>query len=305
MQPQVIFLASALLLGTTGMGLPATAAHTPATPLLLAQSKTPERTYMTPQSDPNQIAVDITDGEFRVYGIMHRSYGNFYILTTNGVQITYNRDTGNVLVVNSSTGTEFYNYTFTEASRPPASTSSSSAKAPQSTTLTPIGNGQISAYIEDGEFSFSGALTRTAGNTYVGEDGRVRVMYDQNAGRIVIINVVTGTEFYNYSYSGGTVGALPSNNMATTGLSPGGGSRTPQSTTITAIPGGQYSIYIEDGEFSFSGALSRTSGNMFAGQDSQVRVMYDRGTSRITVINKVTGDEFYNYIYSTADEGSL
>jgi hypothetical protein len=29
----------------------------------------------------------------------------------------------------------------------------------------------------------------------------VRVIYDQDAGRIVIINVVTGTEFYNYAYS--------------------------------------------------------------------------------------------------------
>jgi hypothetical protein len=44
---------------------------------------------------------------------------------------------------------------------------------------------------------------------------------------------------------------------------------------------------------------------MFIGQDSQVRVMYDQGTSRITVINKVTGTEFYNYIYSTVNEGSL
>lgn len=207
MKPQAIFLATALLLGATGIGLPVAAA--PAAPLLLAQSKTPERTYMTPQRDPNQIAVDITDGEFRVYGIMQRSYGNFYILNTNGVQITYDRDTGRVLVLNSVTGTEFYNYTFTEASRAPApTTSSASSNAPQSTTLTPIGNGQISAYITDGEFSFSGALTRTSGNTYVGEDGRVRVMYDQSASRIVIINVVTGTEFYNYIYSTVNEGAL-------------------------------------------------------------------------------------------------
>ncbi|MEA5448066.1 hypothetical protein VB780_05760 [Leptolyngbya sp. CCNP1308] len=208
MKPQAIFLATALLVAT-GIGLPVAAAPIPAVPLLLAQSKTPQRTYMTPQRDPNQIAVDITDAEFRVYGIMQRSYGNFYILNTNGVQITYDRDTGRVMVLNSVTGTEFYNYIFTEASRAPAPTSfSSSSNAPESTTITPIGNGQLSAYITDGEFSFSGALTRTSGNTYVGEDGRVRVMYDQSASRIVIINVVTGTEFYNYVYSTANEGAL-------------------------------------------------------------------------------------------------
>ena len=208
MKPQSIFLATALLLGATGIGLPATAVPGPTSPLLLAQSNAPERTYMTPQRDPNQIAIDITDGEFRVYGIMQRSYGNFYTLTTSGVQISYNRDTGNVLVINSMTGTEFYNYTFTEASRAPAPTSSYASNTPESTTITPIGNGQLSAYITDGEFSFSGALTRTSGNTYVCEDGRVRVMYDQSASRIVIINVVTGTEFYNYIYSTANEGAL-------------------------------------------------------------------------------------------------
>ena len=208
MKPQAIFLATALLLGTAGIGLSVAAAPTPPAPLLLAQSNTPQRTYMTPQRDPNQIAVDITDAEFHVDGIMQRSYGNFYILTTNGVQVTYNRDNGNVVVLNSVTGTEFYNYTFTEASRAPAPTSNSSSNAPESTTLTPIGNGQISAYITDGEFSFSGALTRTSGNTYVGEDGHVRVIYDQDASRIVIINVVTGTEFYNYIYSTVNEGSL-------------------------------------------------------------------------------------------------
>ena len=307
MKPQAIFLATALLLGTAGIGLPVAAAPTPPAPLLLAQSKTPQRTYMTPQRDPNQIAVDITDAEFRVAGIMQRSYGNFYVLSKDGVQVTYNRDNGNVVVLNSVTGTEFYNYTFTEASRAPAPTGSSfSSNAPESTTLTPIGNGQISAYITDGEFSFSGALTRTSGNTYVGEDGRVRVIYDQSAGRIVIINVVTGTEFYNYAYSGATVGALPGGEPLVTGLSSGStNSRTPESTTMTPINTNQISVYIVDGEFSYSGALTRSSGNMFIGQDSQVRVMYDQGTSRITVINKVTGTEFYNYIYSTVNEGSL
>jgi len=33
--------------------------------------------------------------------------------------------------------------------------------------------------------------------------------------------------------------------------------------------------------------------------------MYDKDTSRVVVINVVTGTEFYNYIFSTANEGSL
>lgn len=62
---------------------------------------------------------------------------------------------------------------------------------------------------------------------------------------------------------------------------------------------------ITEGEFRFRGSLRRTSGNMFVGEDSQVRVMYDKGTSRVVVINKVTGTEFYNYFFSTANEGKL
>lgn len=44
MKPQAIFLVTALLLGTAGIGLPVAAAPTPTTPLLLAQSNTPQRT---------------------------------------------------------------------------------------------------------------------------------------------------------------------------------------------------------------------------------------------------------------------
>lgn len=216
MKPQSTLFAVALLLGATGLALPATAKEItntpPAEPILLAQSRAPQRTYMTPQRDPNQIAIDITDGEFRVHGTMQRSYGNFYTLTTSGVQITYNRDTGNVLVVNSMTGTEFYNYTFTEASRPSTASSSSRPSSPASATprtnLSQIADNQIAAYITDGEFSFDGMLYRTSGNTFVGEDGRVRVMYDKGSSRMVIINVVTGTEFYNYTYSMANEGAL-------------------------------------------------------------------------------------------------
>jgi hypothetical protein len=207
MKPQTLVLATALLLGATGIALPAAASTAP---MLLAQSNAPQRTYMTPQRDPNQIAVDITDAEFRVYGIMQRSYGNYYVLTTRGVQITYNRDTGNVVVLNSMTGTEFYNYTFTEAGRS-STTPARSYVAPSatpSTNLSQIADNEIAAYITEGEFSFDGILYRTSGNSFIGEDGRVRVMYDKGSSRMVIINVVTGTEFYNYTYSMANEGSL-------------------------------------------------------------------------------------------------
>lgn len=64
-------------------------------------------------------------------------------------------------------------------------------------------------------------------------------------------------------------------------------------------------VQITEGEFKFRGPLRRTSGNKFTGEDRQVRVMYDKDTSRVVVINKVTGTEFYNYFFSTANEGKL
>jgi archaellum component FlaG (FlaF/FlaG flagellin family) len=83
-------------------------------------------------------------------------------------------------------------------------------------------------------------------------------------------------------------------------------SRQPQKTYMTPQRDpNQIAIQINDGEFVFAGMLKRTSGNMYIAQDKQVRVMYDKGTSRVVVINIMTGDEFYNYIFSTANEGSL
>lgn len=73
---------------------------------------------------------------------------------------------------------------------------------------------------------------------------------------------------------------------------------TPQGTNVIMTQ-------ITEGEFKFRGPLRRTSSNKFAGEDGQVRVMYDKDTSRVVVINKVTGTEFYNYFFSTANEGKL
>lgn len=76
-------------------------------------------------------------------------------------------------------------------------------------------------------------------------------------------------------------------------------------TYMTVVDNNNIVVQITEGEFFFHGYLERTSGNMFVGQDEQVRVMYDRGTSQLVVINVQTGDELYNYTFSMADEGSL
>ncbi len=72
--------------------------------------------------------------------------------------------------------------------------------APQRTFMTPRNDNQIAVQITDGEFNFRGVLTRSSGNIYLAQDQQVRVIYDREAGRVVVINVVTGTEFYNYPY---------------------------------------------------------------------------------------------------------
>lgn len=76
-------------------------------------------------------------------------------------------------------------------------------------------------------------------------------------------------------------------------------------TYLTEIDSDTIVMQITEGEFIFHGWLSRTSGNTFTGEDDQVRVIYDRGTKRVVVINKLTGTEFYNYFFSDVNEGTL
>ncbi|HEY9657284.1 MAG TPA: hypothetical protein V6C65_02385 [Allocoleopsis sp.] len=76
-------------------------------------------------------------------------------------------------------------------------------------------------------------------------------------------------------------------------------------TYMTVIDADHIVVQITEGEFLFHGWLERTSGNMFVGEDEQVRVMYDRDTSQLVVINVQTGDEFYNYTFSITNEGAL
>jgi len=81
-----------------------------------------------------------------------------------------------------------------------SSTTSSSSPTPV-TVITRKTPNQITVRITEGEFKYSGVLRRTSGNTFIGSDGRVRVIYDRKAARITIINVATGDEFYNYRFT--------------------------------------------------------------------------------------------------------
>lgn len=171
---------------------------------------------------------------------------------------------------------------------------------PTTTFMTDAPPDGIAIQIQDGEFFFHDILVRSYGNFFTATDGRVRVNYDLDTGRVVVINAVTGTEFYNYIYTfnDGNRGSGTSSQGA------GAPSATP-TTNLSQIADNQIAAYITEGEFVFDGMLYRTSGNAFVGEDGRVRVMYDKGTGRMVIINVVTGTEFYNYFYSMANEGAL
>jgi hypothetical protein len=76
-------------------------------------------------------------------------------------------------------------------------------------------------------------------------------------------------------------------------------------TIMTRRNNNQIAVQITEGEFNFSGVLTRTSGNLFQGSDGRARVIYDRDAGRVTIINPQTGDEFYNYNYTDVNEGRL
>ncbi|BAZ37004.1 hypothetical protein NIES4101_29250 [Calothrix sp. NIES-4101] len=76
-------------------------------------------------------------------------------------------------------------------------------------------------------------------------------------------------------------------------------------TYMTRRNRNQIAIRLQEGEFKFQGILQKTKGNVYIAQDRQVRVMYDLGTKRVVVINRKTGTEYYNYIFSMKNEGAL
>lgn len=69
-------------------------------------------------------------------------------------------------------------------------------------------------------------------------------------------------------------------------------------TYMTRKSNDEIAVQIQEGEFNFVGTLRRTQGSMYIAEDWQVRVMYDTQTHHVVVINKNTGTEYYNYVFS-------
>ncbi|WP_200817583.1 SH3 domain-containing protein [Calothrix rhizosoleniae] len=69
-------------------------------------------------------------------------------------------------------------------------------------------------------------------------------------------------------------------------------------TYMTRQNENEIAVQIQEGEFNFRGTLRRTQGSMYIAEDWQVRVMYDTQTHHVVVINKKTGTEYYNYVFS-------
>jgi hypothetical protein len=202
MKPQIALFTTAFLLGAASIALPTRASEMAASPVLLAQYSNPV-TYTTLTGN-GQIAIQITDGNFRVHTYLQPDE-NGYIGEEGVSRIYLNPLTGQVIVTSTETGEEFYNYYIPPLNTHPSVSTYGHVGTPV-TNITQQNPNQLYADITEGDFEYSGVLTRIdpSLNYFIGEDGRVRVMYDRDADRIVIINVVTGDEFYNYSYSPGS-----------------------------------------------------------------------------------------------------
>lgn len=185
-----------------------------------------------------------------------------------------------------------------EPTQLPLGPSSVAQSSTPTTYMTRQGPNEIIVQITDGNFYFREVMNRGYGSTYQAIDHGIRVNYDNDTGRIVVISNETGAEFYNYFYTGSVDSA---------GSAPAGdyGTAPPSQNFISRVSDNEYSVELSEGQFYFNAPLYRTSGDTFVGSDGRFRVMYDRGNSRMVVINLATGEEIFNYIYSEADEGYL
>jgi hypothetical protein len=202
MNSQVAIITTALLLGASGLGIPAQASNLIQNPVYLAQARTPV-TYTTLAGN-GDIVIQITDGNFRVHTYLQPGE-NGYVGEEGVSRIYLNPLTGQVIVTSTETGEEFYNYYIHPINTHPNVSSYGHVGTPV-TSITQQTPDRLYAEITEGDFRFSGVLTRTdpAVNSFIGSDNQVRVMYDRDADRIVIINVQTGDEYYNYPYSPGS-----------------------------------------------------------------------------------------------------
>jgi hypothetical protein len=202
MNSHVATFTTALLLGASGLCLSTQASNATEATVFLAQASNPV-TYTTVAGNGN-IVIQISDGNYRVHTYLSPDE-NGYIGEEGVSRIYFNPLTGQVVVTSTETGEEFYNYYIHPLNTRPNVSSYSHISTPV-TSITDQGPDQLYADITEGDFSFTGVLARTSPsvNNFIGSDNQVRVMYDRDTGRIVVINLYTGDEFYNYFYSAGS-----------------------------------------------------------------------------------------------------
>jgi len=202
MKTQIYLLSTLLLMGIP-MGENTIGKQTAiAAPLFVAQSTTPASTTMSVLNE-NEIAIQIMDGDFFFAGVMQRHYGGLYGASNREVRVAYDSATGDVIVADMDTDEELYNYSYSlEAVTGAGDAPITRNSGPVPVTYTTVLNDDlIRIQISEGDFFYTGNLERVSGETFVGQEEDIRVVYARDRGLITVINVVEHRDLYNYAYS--------------------------------------------------------------------------------------------------------
>jgi hypothetical protein len=296
MRYSITLLSTVLMLGVSSLALPAQANSTRSS-VLLAQSPM-GNTYTTVRSDGG-IDIKITSGNQRINTTL-RPGENSYVGQDRIFEVTLIPSTGHVTVYSNETGETFYDYYIEPISFGGGSTAVAQSSTP-TTYMTRLNSNEIIVQITDGNFYFRDTMHRGYGSHYQAVDHGYRVNYNSDSGRVTVISDETGAEVYNYFYTGAVGGSSGSS-----GNTSGGNYGTvPSESYLTRVSNEEYQAELIEGQFYFNGPLYRSSGDTFVGSDGRFRVVYDRGSSQVVVINLTTGEEIFNYFYSEVDEGYL
>jgi hypothetical protein len=169
-----------------------------------SDTSTDTYTISMTRRNANAIDVQIRDRDFIFSGTLNRTYGNTFEGSSGGDRVIYDGDTGRIIVwheYSNETAREYVYIEETAAETESIPTRSDTTAPPSETYLTRVSDNEYEAVLIEGQFYFNGSLYRTSGDAFVGSDGRFRVMYDRSENRIVVINLSTTQEIFNYIYS--------------------------------------------------------------------------------------------------------
>ena len=191
-----------LFVGAPSVGHALAAQGAISAPLQLAQATEPSRTVLSVLND-EEIAIQIFDGDFFFADVMQRHYGSLYGATDHNIRVAYDSETGEITVTNSDTNDVLYDYTYSldEVTGTGDAPLTRNPGPTPVTYTTDISEDQIRIQISEGDFFFTGLLERVNGETFMAQDGRIRVVYDRDRGQIYVADVVDRTELYSYAYS--------------------------------------------------------------------------------------------------------